>query len=335
MTRAKGSGYDGDRHPYNGGGKFPWKVEWAAKWPTVGVVFETAGKDHFTRGGSRDIAVAISDEIFGFTPPLPSYYKNPGNGYEFFTIGGKKMSTSHGRGVGFADSLAFAQGNILRYLLISTRPRAQLDFDPFNGQDLILLYDRYDKTERVYHGEEKLVNPHDVQKQKRIYALSATGKMPKKMLPQIPLTLAGVMVQISPSDDDAIQRLVASGHLPMKLYPAAKQKILGRLSFSRRWIKDLAPDKFRFALSEETHVILSEAQKELVRGLITLLEKDCSETELHNGFYSLCKQRGISPADGFSIMYTILINKPQGPRLASFILMVGREKIRNTLQRVL
>ncbi|MDP7282028.1 MAG: lysine--tRNA ligase, partial [Candidatus Undinarchaeales archaeon] len=47
---AEGCGYEGERSPYNGGGKFPWKVEWAAKWPSLGVVYEIAGKDHFTHG---------------------------------------------------------------------------------------------------------------------------------------------------------------------------------------------------------------------------------------------------------------------------------------------
>ena len=50
---AKGCGHKDWISPYNGNGKFPWKVEWAAKWPTKSVIVETAGKDHFTRNGSR------------------------------------------------------------------------------------------------------------------------------------------------------------------------------------------------------------------------------------------------------------------------------------------
>ena len=51
-------------YPYDGNGKFPWKVEWAAKWPSKGVIIETAGKDHFTKGGSRTIACRISVDVF-------------------------------------------------------------------------------------------------------------------------------------------------------------------------------------------------------------------------------------------------------------------------------
>jgi len=43
---AQGCGHRDEVSPFNGKGKMPWKVEWAAKWPTIGVVCETAGKDH-------------------------------------------------------------------------------------------------------------------------------------------------------------------------------------------------------------------------------------------------------------------------------------------------
>ncbi|MBI2138409.1 lysine--tRNA ligase, partial [Candidatus Woesearchaeota archaeon] len=42
---AKGCGHEGEISPYDGNGKFPWKVEWAAKWPVKKVVYEVAGKD--------------------------------------------------------------------------------------------------------------------------------------------------------------------------------------------------------------------------------------------------------------------------------------------------
>ena len=69
---AKGCGHEGEISPYNGNGKLPWKIEWAAKWLSKGVVCELAGKDHFTAGGSRIISVAISDRVFDFPPPYPS-----------------------------------------------------------------------------------------------------------------------------------------------------------------------------------------------------------------------------------------------------------------------
>ncbi|MFC1769377.1 lysine--tRNA ligase, partial [Nanoarchaeota archaeon] len=79
---AKGCGHEGTLSPYDGNGKLPWKVEWAAKWISIGVPCELAGKDHFTKKGSRDVSVAISNEVFDFPPPYPSTRKSIGKGYE-------------------------------------------------------------------------------------------------------------------------------------------------------------------------------------------------------------------------------------------------------------
>ena len=101
------------------------------------------------------MAIAISDEVYDFTPPYPSTRKETGDAYEFFTVGGKKMSTSKGTGVGFAEIANHVPPKMLRYLLVRTRPRATIDFDPYDTNKLLLLYDNYDTTERIYFGEEE------------------------------------------------------------------------------------------------------------------------------------------------------------------------------------
>src|SRR3989344_5541953 len=184
---AKGCGYKGWISPYNGNGKFPWKVEWAAKWPTNSVIVETAGKDHFTKGGSRTAACRFAVDVFDYPPPYPSNGYHEGPGYEFFTVGGKKMSTSKGRGIGFAESINIAPPKMLRYMLIRTRPNAVIDFEPYGSNDVILLYERYDQAERVYFNKEDLGAKENA-RHKRIYELSHIGKIPKRMPPQISLS---------------------------------------------------------------------------------------------------------------------------------------------------
>jgi len=66
---AKGCGHKGWISPYDGNGKFPWKVEWAAKWPTKSVIVETAGKDHFTKGGSR--TMPLRSRCFQLSSAIP------------------------------------------------------------------------------------------------------------------------------------------------------------------------------------------------------------------------------------------------------------------------
>src|SRR5271168_1044780 len=87
----KGCEFSGRVSPLGGKAKLPWKVEWPAKWKVNGVSVEGGGKDHSTKGGARDVANHISREVFNYEPPFDIPY-------EFFLVGGKKMSSSKGRG---------------------------------------------------------------------------------------------------------------------------------------------------------------------------------------------------------------------------------------------
>ena len=89
---AQGCGHRGKMPPFDGRGKLPWKLEWCAKWKTFPVTIEGAGQDHSTKGGSRDVARACLKAIFGQDPPLNCPY-------DFFLVGGAKMSSSKGVGV--------------------------------------------------------------------------------------------------------------------------------------------------------------------------------------------------------------------------------------------
>ncbi len=336
---AEGCNHEGEISPYNGNGKFPWKVEWAAKWPTVGAVCEFAGKDHFTEGGARTIAVAISNEILDYPPPYPSTRKKTGKGYEFFTVGGKKMSTSRGEGIGFAEVTNYAPANILRYLLVATRPYAVIDFDPVNKNDLILLYERFDKTERIYYEELKLENKHEVQKHKRIYELSHIGKIRKEMPLQVPFTVASIMMQITLNENKAIELLKKLGHVPKDVSKEDISYVKERLRFSNKWVKEFAPEQFRFKIqdnvSNETKKRLDEKQKKALHLVVNALEKQkWSEKSLYEEFYNICKEAEIDPKDFFKSAYLVLIDKEKGPRLASFILTLGHEKVIELFKKI-
>ncbi len=76
-------GHSGRVSPYGGNTKLFWKVDWAVKWIVVGVGVEGGGKDHSTKGGSRDVANHIAREIFEHQPPFDVPY-------EFFLVAERK-----------------------------------------------------------------------------------------------------------------------------------------------------------------------------------------------------------------------------------------------------
>ncbi len=106
---------------FDGKGKLPWKLEWVAKWRIFGVTIEGAGKDHNTKGGSRDVAAGCLQAIFGEKPPLNIPY-------EFFLAEGKKMSSSKGIGSAARDMADFLAPEVLRYLILRPAPKSPVDF---------------------------------------------------------------------------------------------------------------------------------------------------------------------------------------------------------------
>jgi lysyl-tRNA synthetase class 1 len=334
---AKGCGHTGQMSPYDGNGKLPWKVEWPAKWISKKVIVETAGKDHFTKKGSRTIGIAISDEVYDFEPPYPSTRKEEGPGYEFINVGGRKMSTSKGMGHGFASMSEHVPPQILRFLMVSYKPYSVIDFDPTRGNDLLLLYDRYDTAERIYFGAEESKREEEL---KRVYELSYVGTIPKELPPQISLRHAGVIVQLFESDEEGIAMLQRTGHATDELSEEERAYFLQRFDAARKWIAEFAPDAEKFevqqTVDDETKASLTSAQKESIKHLSRILrQKEYEDKELFDSFYQICEKAEIKNTDFFKGVYTILLKKQRGPKLANLILMIGQEPVAQLLEQAL
>jgi lysyl-tRNA synthetase class 1 len=285
----------------------------------MGIVYETAGKDHFTEGGSRTVAVAICSEVFKFPPPRPSDWNKTGLGYEFFTVGGKKMSTSKGFGVGFRDISEHVPPKILRYLLVKTRPRAVLDFEPSGTNKMLLLYENYDRTERIYFGKEKIENQRELEQEKRIYELSHVGEMPKKMPEQISLSDASMIIQAF--NFNMVKALAKIGRKDSY----AKE----RLKSAEQWVREFAPEQYKFMVQEkipEKAKELSDKEKEALHKLADIVEKNFKAGALENAIYEFSKKE-LSPKEVFKASYIAMLGKEKGPRLAPMMLCLDKEFI--------
>jgi lysyl-tRNA synthetase class 1 len=320
---ATGCGNEGEISPYNGNGKLPWKVEWAAKWPTVGVVYESAGKDHFTLGGSRSIAVAISCEVFNYPPPYPSTCKNIGKGYEFFLVGGKKMSTSKGLGSSFVDMFNILPAYMLRFLMVKTRPEATIDFTP-EGNTIPLLFNEFDKVEKIYFGLED-VDQRTKQNAKRIYELSTIGETPKQKPFRISFDSAVMIVQILTHGkrEEAVDILRRSKQLDKELTLGEKKNLEEVMKYTEVWVRDFAPENYRIGILESVSKnILNKLTKEQKRALNELgefLKTNRNEQEIRSEIMNIGSKIGIKASKIFEAAYLVLLGKTYGPRLVPFI----------------
>ena len=102
------------------------------------------------------------------------------------------------------------------------------------------------------------------------------------------------------------------------------------------WVSECAPEEFKFSLRQDgSKAELTGTDLDAVK----LVYKDCvplvdelDEKTLGQKIYDIATGLGIQPKELFTAMYQVLIGKNQGPRLASFMKIIGRAKLTDILK---
>jgi lysyl-tRNA synthetase class 1 len=322
---AKGCGHKGTDDPMKGNGKLLYKGELAMQWAHWSVVSEGFGKEYQVPGSAFWINGEIAEKVLGFPMPVPIFY-------EHLLIEGEKMSASKGNVIYPADWLKVAPPELMRFLynkkLMKTRS--------FSWSTLPNLYEDYDLHEKVYFGKQDIQNEKEREHMKRLYLMSQIS-LPKRMPVRIPFDFAAMASQIFPQgkEEEAMELFRSTGHLPGKVSAEEKEQIKARLSYARVWAQFHAPEQYRIRLLEKppAGMKLSAGQKESLKELAGILEKGVNQEELHSIFWEIAKSHGLGPQEFFKAVYTVLIGKDSGPKLAPFILAVGQKKIAGLLRQ--
>jgi lysyl-tRNA synthetase class 1 len=133
--------------------------------------------------------------------------------------------------------------------------------------------------------------------------------------------------------------LIASGHIKpdRHLGPEEIAQIARRLTLARKWVHKHAPDmsvKINDELPKEISLALTAQQKLALQSLAKVLGKEIDQAKLYNSFYEISKSRNLPTKDFFRAAYQVLINRQVGPRLAPFIMALGRERVRAILAQI-
>jgi lysyl-tRNA synthetase, class I len=328
----QGCGHAGWRSPFGGGGKFPWKVEWAAKWVTKGVIAEWAGKDHFSQGGSRTAACRFSVDVFDYPPPYPSDGYRTGPGYEFLVVGGRKMSTSRGSGVAFAEVTEALSPTMLRFLMVRSRPNQVIDFDPNRDADIVNLYTEHDRVERVACGEVGKEPEALVQRMRAMYRYAAPrrGELLGTTPPvRVPMKIAALVGQSVDDPAEAVVTLRQMGHVPVD---AGEAETVQRVTEARSWLANYAPDSaLRIELNDAVpaDLAIDAASRAVFAGIVADLRGHVSgealltEREFKGRIFGHIAEAGADQRAFFGLAYPALLGRSNGPQMASFLLSMG------------
>jgi lysyl-tRNA synthetase class 1 len=308
---ATGCGNSGWVSPFGGTGKLGWNLEWAAQWSLFGVTIEPNGKDLATAGGSRDRAEAIAREVFEREPPLNIPY-------EFLNIGGKKMSTSKGRGAAAHQIVEVVPPEQLRFLFLRPRPNHAIDFDPDGTDQIPRLFDEFDKFAAATAGREvkgeiapgfdatfrySLLDP-----QADVAAEAAAFRVP----------FGRAVMYAQSRRVDPIARATAEKGTELSAREAALLR--ERLAAATAWLETYAPDSARFEVVRDrlpgSLGELGEDGRRYLAALAEAAERDRPATgdAWQNLIFGVATATGLAGRAAFSAIYTAFLDRASGPR---------------------
>jgi len=314
---ARGCGHRGRRSPFAGGAKLLYRVEWPAKWSILGVTVEGAGKDHMTRGGTHDVARAISMRVFG--RPAPYAFA-----YEFLLFGGKKMSTSKGVGATAAEILEVLRPELARFLIVRPLPRRQLEFDP-RGETIPALYDEYDRAVAAYFRETEIPDLA-----RTLYYARIGGDPVRCHRPRF----AKVAHLIQMPTVDLATAVARDKGGPLN--EADRLELAQRVTDARRWLAAYAPEHDKFEVQASlpaTAATLTRAQRRyLARVAESLAARSWDGEALHAHLHALKAEMGLTPREAFGAIYQAFLGTDSGPQAGWFLTALDRQFVLTRLR---
>jgi lysyl-tRNA synthetase class 1 len=326
---AKGCGHQGWTSPFGGRAKLPWNLEWAAQWALFGVTIEPNGKDLATAGGSRDRSDAIAREVFGREPPLNVPY-------EFLNIGGKKMSTSKGRGAAAHEIAEVVPPEQLRFLFLRHRPNHAIDFDPDGTDQIPRLFDEFDKFAAATAGREVRGDlPPGYEATFRYSLLDPDADVAAEAAAFRP-AFGHLAMLIQIPEVDVVERVEAEKGNPLT---DRERAILDeRAVGARGWLETYAPDSARLTIHHDAMPAAAAELHDDQRAFLASLA-DRAEVELPTSgdawqalIFTVAAEKDVPGRRAFEAIYRAFLDRTNGPRagwlLASLDPVFVRERAR-------
>jgi lysyl-tRNA synthetase class 1 len=313
VTWATGCGFTGRVAPFGGAAKLPWNLEWAAQWSHFGVTIEPCGKDLATAGGSRDRSDAIAREVFEREPPLNVPY-------EFLNIGGRKMSTSKGRGGAAHHVAEVVPPEQLRFLFLRPRPNHAFDWDPDGTDAIPRLFDEFDRVAAASAGlPVKGDVPADAE---RLFAAALLNPDANPAVEGAAYRPAFAHLALLSQIPGVDLRARVEAEKGEPLAPREVELLEERVSAARGWLTDFAPERARISVQREALPAAADELDPVQRGVLAALADAVADTppDAWNGeslqatIFDAARAAELPAGRAFAALYAAFLGQPHGPR---------------------
>jgi len=312
----EGCGHQGEVSILQGDGKLTWKVEFAARWKAFDIRFEAYGKDI---ADSVRINDRICREILCFEPPSHAKYEM------FLDKGGRKISKSSGNV--FTPQVWFQYGSPQSLLLLMLK--RFVGTRTLDVSDIPSYMNELDYLEDVYFDKKQVKDEKELVKLRGLYEHCWVMKPPAKPSLHVPYNLLAFLAKMSPKENanEFISETLENYGYLQKNQPMDAE-LAKRIEYAFNWVRD-------FEEIRETPMSLSQEERNAITALMSALETETDPDRIQNAIFNSAKSNGLQPRAFFKTLYTILLGVPQGPRLGSYMLTMGRKNVIDALQRAL
>lgn len=290
--------------PVTGGNcKLQWKIDFGARWYSLGVDYEIYGKDHQPNEKIyREVC-----RILGGVPPVNFTYEM------FLSDTGEKISKSKGNGISVEDWLKYAPSEsmaLFMYQKPKTAKRLYFDVIPKAADEYLAFAQSFPNQEEALKLDNPAFHIHE-------------GKVPSINFNVSYSLLLNLASACNPENDAVLWGFISKyqAGLTKESSPLLSKMVGCAISYYNDFIK--AHKKFRSA---------ADAEKSALRELCEVLKNATDEQKndgalLQNLVFQVGKNHGYEKnmRDWFLALYQILLGQDQGPRMGSFIALFGIE----------
>jgi lysyl-tRNA synthetase class 1 len=296
-------GHSGTTSILGGACKVGWKVDWALRWFSLGIDYEMHGEDllESARLSSRIV------KIIGGEPPELFKYEL------FLDEKGKKISKKIGNGISLEQWLRFAPVDSLLYIMFVKPQQAK----KMGLSILPEIVDQYLEMVAGYDGAEDSPVPFISRLSRGAHAGSLVGHK------TITYSLVLELILALNQDDPRIVR-----DYLLQYQPAIAENV----GYYETLIEDALAYYREVLLPARTveppdHALdpaVQALRDELARLAAAGGEPDADA--LQTMAFQVAKDRNIKTRDWFRELYRVFLGQSQGPRIGSFIALLGYKK---------
>jgi len=286
--------------PVTGGNcKLQWKCDWAMRWAALDVDYEMSGKDLID---SVHLSGRIC-RILGGRPPVNLTFEL------FLDEKGEKISKSKGNGIAVEDWLRYAPQESLAFFMYQ-KPRAAKR----------LYFDVIPKNVDDYLNELQQYAAQDTSKQINTAVWHIHDGQPPEPEGGVPFNLLLNLVSVCHSDNPEVIWHYVSRYMPEitpETSPMMNQLIHHAIGYYKDFI--LPAKQYRKATPEEIRAL------EDLRSVLLSMPADAPSEDIQTQVYEVGKRHDCFPGlrDWFKALYQILLGQDSGPRMGSFIALLG------------